>query len=214
MPSTSVVTFTWRGEEWQRAVVPAIEAGLTRAAMVMANQAVLNLSKNAPPSAPGDFPGHDLSVLRNSIAFASPATLGTPLHAAFGTAVRYGRVHEFGAIITAKTKKLKVPINRQLARQAERNHWPLVLIKRDGRPPLLARLLGTGRTSRRTRSGNYSGGERVEPIFVLKDSVRIPARPWVRRSATMAREAAQAAFVAAASAQLKAAGLVQRRSRG
>lgn len=45
---------------------------------------------------PGAFPGVRTSTLRRSVNWASPEALGTPLHAAFGTAIVYGRYLEFG----------------------------------------------------------------------------------------------------------------------
>ncbi len=156
------VTITWTADQWRAAAVPAINKGLTAAAAVMADTAARNFGTegggvagaSASPltggptsgrtrvrgsaryfsSPPGAFPGVRTGMLRNSVAFASPDSLGTPLHAAYGTAVKYGRMLEFG-------------------------------------------------------------------------TSRMPARPWIVRSAFQARPKAQAVFVRTASAALKAGGL-------
>lgn len=188
------VQVEWRGEDWQRAALPALNAGLTVAAAVAANEAVANLSRNSPPSQPGDFPAHDQSHLRNSIAFASPESLGSPLHAAFGTAVHYGRTLEFGAVITPKKSKLlKVPLDRQLARQAERNNWKLTMVRPEGKNPLLGI----------SQKGVF------RPIYVLVPKVVLKPRPWIVRSAEMARARMERAFVRTAKAHLKAAALTK-----
>jgi len=202
----------WNGEAWIDGLKQAANAGLGAAAMVCADTAVRNLSKNSPPSAPGDFPGHDLSLLRNSIAWATPDVLYTPLHAAFGTAVKYGRIHEFGGVITAKGKALKVPIDRKLARQVERAGTKLTLIKRKGKPPLLVLIKNEGRSARRGSGGNFAGGHQMTPVYVLKKSVRIPARPWIRRSSTMAQPRAQKAFELGTKNWLVAHGLLDKES--
>jgi hypothetical protein len=193
------VTMTWRGEDWAKAALPALNDGLTAAAAVCANQAVVNLSQNKPPSQPGDFPGHDQSNLRNSIAYASPDALGTPLKSAFGTAVFYGRVLEFGKVITPRNKQyLKVPLDRALARHVVRNNLEdkLVLIRpKDGGPALLCLPVHKG--------------EPLKPVYKLVKSVQIKPRPWIVRSAMMARDAAQRRFIAVAKQRLKAAALVE-----
>jgi hypothetical protein len=105
--------------------VPAFNRGLTAAAAVAANKCVENFGtegggvvgsasligkksgkyrgrlklEGAPefiPAPPGAFPGVRTSYLRNSIAFVSPEALATPLKAAYGTRVRYGRFLELG----------------------------------------------------------------------------------------------------------------------
>lgn len=119
------VTITWTADQWKASAIPALNQGLTAAAAVMANQAVENFGSEGGgvlgsghkidpatgkrkgklyrrgkaryiPSPPGSFPGIRTSNLRNSIAFVSPESLGTPLHAAYGTRVKYGRHLEFG----------------------------------------------------------------------------------------------------------------------
>jgi CO/xanthine dehydrogenase FAD-binding subunit len=120
----SRATFTWRGEEWKAAATYAVNRGLTEAAAVMADQAVRNMGTSGGgirgsgrridqrgrrigplkligrpqwiSSLRGGYPGVRTSNLRNSIAFVAPEALGTPLRAAFGTMVFYGRYLEFG----------------------------------------------------------------------------------------------------------------------
>lgn len=207
---STTVRIEWNAQ-WLAQAQPSFDAALAGSAMVMADQAVRNLSENAPPSAPGQFPAHDQSTLRNSIAFASPEALGTPGHAAFGTAIHYGRMLEFGGTIRAKGKKLKVPIDRERARSVERTGKAkdLVLIKREGKAPILALVKNAGRASRRTSTGHYAGGDQVIPVYVLMQSVTIKPRPWLVRSAHMAKPAATDMFVRLATDKLKAAGLIK-----
>lgn len=166
------VTLTWRGGAWRAAMVPAINQGLFAAAVVMANQASRNMGtqgggvlgsgaridpktgeRKGPltrwyrgkprwiSAPPGAFPGMRLGTLKRSIMAVHPSALGTPGHAAFGTALPYGRYLEFGT---------------------------------------------------RPRANGHPGMAR---------------RPWIVRSALMARAKASAAFVRTAKAQLKARGL-------
>lgn len=184
MPSTGAV-ITWKGDAWMRAVIPSLNRGLTAAVTVMADQAVRNFgtegggvrgsgsridvqtgkflgqlrrkrarSRDYIAAPPGKFPGVRTSLLRNSVRGVSPERMGTPLHAAFGTAVKYGRYLEFGWIPSrAIDVRTQASLDRGLA--------------------------------------------------------RVPARPWIRRSAMQAAKPAEAAFVKVAGASLKAAGLVQ-----
>lgn len=120
----SNVTTTWSDDAWRRAAIPSLNAGLYAAATVMANRAVENMGTEGGgvigadlsplaggprlyrhnirrkarymASPPGRFPGVRTSLLRNSILAVAPERLGTPLHAAFGTGVLYGRWLEFG----------------------------------------------------------------------------------------------------------------------
>lgn len=124
---------TWRGDEWIAEAMPCLNNGLAMAAAVCADQAVRNFGTSGggvvgadkspldggpktgrsrkagrafyKSSPPGGFPGVRTSYLRNSITFVHPDKLGTPLRAAFGTAVKYGKYLEFGAIIKPKNKK-------------------------------------------------------------------------------------------------------------
>lgn len=119
----SRVRVTWRGDEWLRAALPHFNAGLTAAAAVGASYAaskmgtegggqlvggkVINVKRGSKPvrakgkaryvaSPPGTYPGRRTGHLTRSVMSVSPERLGTPLHAAYGTATRYGRFLELG----------------------------------------------------------------------------------------------------------------------
>lgn len=212
------VQITWRGDQWARAIVPAINRGLTAAAQVCADQAKSSMGRS--PSSPGSPPGVDTGMLRASIVAVSPEALGTPLRSAFGTALPYGRHLEFGAHVTPKRSKyLFVPVDRGLAQKLNRIGAGGVR----GMPGLKYIPPGRG------RGGNYGGrfvltqGTRVHvrgvrrqsrsvspgtTVAILLKSVRILPRPWIRRAAMTAAPKARAAFVAVAKADLMSKGLV------
>lgn len=221
-------TITWRADEWLTKAQPAFEAGLTLAAAVCADEAVKSFGSS--PSPAGGPPGVDTGMLRRSIAFVSPQAAGTPMKAHFGTSVVYGRYLEFGARITAKRARyLAVPVDRALAQRLNR-------LK--GTSPFL--WSGAGSTIRAIpglkyippRKGARNGGRLVlassvrvsvrglskksrtvsagKTAFVLKDSVVIQPRPWIKRAALSAKAEAERVFNAVAFKRLEAAGLVKR----
>lgn len=196
----------WNGDAYLRRLRDAVDEGLYAAAQVMANQAVINLS-GPSPSKPGDFPGVDTGHLRNSIAAVHPRDLGTPGRAAFGTAVMYGRYLELGAFITPKKSKyLAIPVDRAMAQRLRRLGGGVSVRSIPGlkyippgknrKPGYGGRLViansvkvsvrGASRKSRTVAAGTTA--------FVLKDSVVLKPRPWLRRSAIMAKAAAATAF--------------------
>lgn len=193
--------------------MPAINAGLTAAAQVCADQAVQSFGSS--PSPPGSPPGVDTGFLRNSIAAVSPEALGTDLRAAFGTAVAYGRHLEFGAIITPKNVQyLPVPVNRGLAQAIRRRigqgaslrGYPgLQFIPRRGGGGVLV-MKNSLRYGKNNKRLSAKGGD---VAFVLKKQVRIAPRPWIRRAAAEARDAAANAARFVTTARLKEAGLVK-----
>jgi phage gpG-like protein len=98
-----------------------------------------------------------------------------------GTNSIKAKIHHFGGIIRAKNvKALPIPLNAKAAK-AQRNvksvrEIPdLALIPRKGKPPLLVKFKG-----RKSKSGAYSmKGASLEPWFILKKSVNMPARPFL-----------------------------------
>jgi len=88
----------------------------------------------------------------------------------------YAAIHEFGRTIRPKkARALAIPVNAA-ARQAKspRDLPGLFMVKRPGRPPLLARSIG----------GAHG---RLEIFYVLKASVTLPARHWLKRGMQDAR---------------------------
>jgi len=187
------------------ALTRAVNDGLAAAANVAADEAVRSFGKNGEASSPpGSPPNWHSGKLGNSISYAHPDRLGTPLHAAFGTEVPYGKYLETGATVRPKrTKYLPVPINdaaKRMARQVGNQGVSLrtknlkVIIDKAKRQALLVEQTKTGK---QRKNG---------AVFVLKRSVTIKARPWIMRAAKSAPDAMLAAFKAAARNSLQASG--------
>ena len=108
--------------------------------------------------------------LRNSIAFTSEQ-----FRVVIGTNLRYARIQQEGGTITGKGgKMLAIPLTREARRLAVgvrslREIEGLQFIPRKGKPPILARVV----------KARGKRGERIEPLFVLMKSVKIPARPFL-----------------------------------
>lgn len=124
----------------------------------------------------GGYPGVRSGHLRRSITAVGTEVTGRDGLAAYGTNVRYGRTHEFGAVIRPKRGKLlAIPLSglaQSLLIRAGgnvRNIPGLRLIR--GKKNLLLVLDVGGRKAR------------TELLFALVPSVTVPARPWAMRSA-------------------------------
>lgn len=202
---SELTTVTFDASRFEGILIAAVNDGLAAAANVGADTAKRSFGSNhgGAPSSPGSPPNSQTGRLRNSVMYAHPDALGTPMHAAYGTAVEYGRHLEHGATVTAKrTKYLPVPVNaaaRKMATQAGNQGVSLrtlnltLVVDKAKRQALLVEKTRTGRDKK-------NGA-----VFVLKKSVRIAARPWLRRSADDGRSAMEAAFVEKAKASMQAA---------
>lgn len=175
-----------------RRLTKALNRGVTNAAMVAATQAERSFGSDhgGVPSSPGSPPNSQTGHLRNSIAFASPESLGTPGHAAFGTSVEYGRHLEFGAVVRPrKVRYLPVPVNKAAK-------------------DMLRRLKGASLRSQNLKFIKYRNGTKmlreVTPAkgklkkdgaaFALKLVVVILARPWLARASRDAKHEMADAF--------------------
>jgi len=179
-------------------VLEACNKGLTRAAGALSEKMKEGMSKGAPrtASAPGSPPNVQRGGLRNSIH----GTQGVDLKAAAGSGIGYALTQERGGVITAKnTKMLPIPVNAAAQRLLEKfgsattyyngvsgTSWSrspglrysgvqLHVIPRKGKPPLLVGNQG-GRRSIAIQRG--AGALNGVPVFVLKRSIKLPARPW------------------------------------
>jgi phage gpG-like protein len=158
----------WDAARLRRAITPALRAGVGAAAMSMADSTRRRFTKGPrfESSAPGQPPNIQRGYLRNSVVHV----MKDGLEASVGTNVPYGRVQEFGAIIRPKRRKyLTVPVSIEAKRLSEkgvsaRDVKGLVPIKRTGKPMLLA----------------MSNGGKPDVWYVLKKSVKLPPRPWLR----------------------------------
>lgn len=142
------------------------------------------------PSAPGTPPASKRGQLRNSIAAERSSK---PMTAKIGSTVKYGGVLEtgnWGRPITAKNKKfLPVPINDAAKRLHETKGtqslttFDMRLIK-----PMFGRqmlLVGNNGVRTQTYKTDSAGKRKTvvrkdQPVFVLKRSINLRPRPFLR----------------------------------
>lgn len=176
----SRVTTEWHGDAFKAHMQKAVEAGLQQAGIVVQAEMIRRLGQNASPSPIGSAPGVDTGRLRRSITVERESGLSVVI----GTNLAYGRYLEFGARPTAKRVKfLPVPLTRE-AKMAQRRVGSVRQI------PGLKAI----KTPRGMFLVKHKGGKRarVEFWFVLKKSVQIRPRPWLRPSLDAALPRAQA----------------------
>lgn len=145
----------------------------------------------ALPSSPGSPPAYQRGALHRSIKSTRATIANNRVWAYAGTDLRYGMYLERGANPRASGRALLIPLQPEAYRMLEqdrvRNNPDLFMITRPGKAPLLVRRNATGR-----------GRSSYTPLFVLKKSVVIKARPWMKPSLDRSRVAMTAAFVRAA----------------
>lgn len=196
-------TLEWNGDNAIRRLENAVDDGLTAAAMVAADAAERSIGRKhgGRSSTPGGPPNSQTGNLRNSIKFVSPRSAGTPGRAAVGTNVVYAKMIEFGGVARpTAAKAIPVPVNEAARRMsrglagASLRTKNLVVVKRDGKPPMLVEKTSTGK--------DKANGA----VFVLQKSVRIAARPFLFPAVNNNKEAMRSAFVEAASVRLGGSG--------
>jgi len=149
-------------------LLQASNVGIGRSGDVLVKYLKQSFTKTSMrvPSPPGSPPGTVTNRLRNSIQATIPEN-GSLI---VGTNERYARVQEYGGVLKPRTSKyLTVPANYEAA-QLRANVKTLRSVPdldfRPGRNPGVAFLFR---------------GKRL--MFVLKRSVRLPARPYMRPAA-------------------------------
>jgi hypothetical protein len=153
------------------------------------------------PSSPGSPPAMQRGALHRSIGSTIATVKGSVVSARAGENLsrfpnrrQYGLSLDRGFTATARGGALLVPLqpeaHRLLERNMVRNNPQLFMVRRPGKPPLLARKGPRGS---------------IVPLFVLKKSVTVKPRPWLRPSLDRARPAMAAAFIRAASVGRNAA---------
>lgn len=169
MISTTVTTDTSGVNPFLAAVLDGLNDGLTGAAIEIANVAKESMSLTAigQSSRPGSPPSVQTGRLRNSVT----STPGRNLVAYAGTNVHYGLTQERGAVITPKTTKyVTIPLNKEARRMRATTPGSLrarkLVFIRSGHGNLLL------------ANKKASGG--LKPLFLLKPSVTLPPRPWLR----------------------------------
>jgi phage gpG-like protein len=140
-------------------------------------------NRGATPSAPGSPPHRDTGSLGYKLNVDNSNARSTVRpFVRVGSNLPYARIHEFGGVITAKKGYLPIPLN-QVARDMQRraggslrNVGGLSTIRSKKGNLLLGRFKrGKGKAYGKGRADNG-----FEPLFVLKKSVRMPARPYMR----------------------------------
>lgn len=168
--------FKWTGDKWLDKTLKRTAQGLYKSATFYQRKVKEQLNRyGAGQSPPGSPPGKQTGHLGRSIQI-DDSDLHTGLSAGVftvrvGSNVPYAKIHEIGGKISAKkAKALTVPLNKKARKMAAGvrsvRELDLVFIKRKGKPPLLAKSHG-GKQAR------------IEPLFILKKSVRIPRRPYM-----------------------------------
>jgi phage gpG-like protein len=160
-------------------------AGLTNEAAVMVQRETMRLLNQRSSrgkygrSSPGEPPHKDTGTLARSIEI-DEATPEVPV-AHVGSNLAYARILEYGGTIRPKhAKALSIPVNAQARKlRSPRHNSRLFMVKPRGGPPLLVKQIG-GKKSR------------TEVWFVLKKSVTIAARPYLRPAFENMRGAIQA----------------------
>jgi phage gpG-like protein len=189
----------WNADDILRRVVKAANAGVLLAAVKGQEYTITHFTEAGryESSDPGSPPNVRRGKLRQSIVAVGPDQLGTPLHAAFGTNVKYGAYLEFGATVRPKNgRALPVPINAKAIRMLERlpaggslrSVKNLIIKKRPGLAPLLVEMTAGGKKG--TNKKEKSNGA----VFILKSSFTIRPRPWLRPALRNAAPAMVAEF--------------------
>lgn len=176
----------WKGGQVLRMLRDATARGLKRSAVVVQNEvrtqlskgggggAVKNFGKHAPAGQP---PFVQTGHLRrswqmgnpNAVYDASKATAVPTALVRVGSNVPYARIHEFGGVVRAKRAKyLTIPLNVNAYR----------LIRNHGTTAKIPGLFRVGNALARRRGKGKRA--KLEVLFALKRSVRIPKRPYVR----------------------------------
>ncbi len=180
----------WKGEELLDRIRKNVQRSLAASAVILHTEIKNQLNKGSspPPSAPGSPPhkltgalGQSIQVDLRGVREKTPrARVGPNLFR-----VPYARIQELGGtIVPKKGKYLAVPLGEegrkasQSAGAAGLRSLNLVFIPRRGKLPLLARKIG----------------KRIKPLFVLVRSVTLPARPYLKPSAQLARPAIRKQF--------------------
>lgn len=209
----SGTTLQWNADEFERHLIEAAEIALTECAKLAANTAqdAMGRSTGGVSSSPGSPPNVQTNQLRASIKYVSPQNMGTRLMAYVGTAVPYGRYLEGpNAIIVRpkRVKKIPVPVN-EAARKMLRRLGAYQSADQMGPPGSLRRFrlkLIVNKASKQALLVEQTPGGKEKKngaVFVLKSSVRIAPRPWLKVSVEKALPTMRRMFVDVAAKELR-----------
>ncbi len=158
-----------------------VSSGLVASADYMVGQIKQSMAFRKSPSPPGSPPAvGPTGMLMNGIARTDPKGGSLYVHT---SQTRYARIQEKGGTIRpVKTQYLAIPLSYQAKRLAGRT-------SQAGNSSL--RKAGIPMVVRKSKAGNLllfagnkwgSGKSRIrmgEPLFVLKKSITLPARPYM-----------------------------------
>lgn len=177
----------WKKEAFMRRVKAATKVAVASVALDILEDAKKKLYKshaNGEPSAPGTPPGYGAGNLYRSMEAIDATT--DPDHPKYrvGSNIIYARIQEYGGRISAKKGKfLAVPVGqegRRAARDCGGNIRSLSLriVRTKAGKLLLVKDLNKGQKA--TPFSNRAKGSQTIILFVLKRSVVLPARPYLR----------------------------------
>jgi hypothetical protein len=159
----------------------AVDAGLTNAAKTHKELVNANWSRSGRlgSSTPGSPPGVRTARLRNSLV----ATPGRNGHSSSGVAkgVPYARILELGGTIRARRSYLTVPVNQAAKRLSEKGlaSYGKMFTFRSKKGNVI--LMGTTKVRSQTTPGRgVTIRDNSIPVFVLKKSITLRARPYLR----------------------------------
>ena len=151
---------------------------LEEVGIYMVSSTVRKIKSNIPPpNSPltqrvkgGNLTLRDTGRLMSSIAYRKG-----PNYVAIGTNVKYARIQQLGGTITPKrAKKLAIPASAE-TRRLMRRHGASVRAALEG-----LRSSGWRIWFRERSIMGQKGGSKPQVLFVRKESVRIPARPFLK----------------------------------
>ncbi|MCK4660863.1 MAG: hypothetical protein KAV82_15190, partial [Phycisphaerae bacterium] len=162
-------------------VLPAI----TRAARYGAEQLASKIAEQelGPDGALKVVTGKLRASLRGRV-LSTGATVVAAVGVTKGPATKYAAIHERGGVIRPKNAKaLAIPLPAARGpggkprypggpREAARKHPNMFMLKQKGKPPLLC-------YAKRVRGKAGGKVSELVPLFVLKKSVKVPARHWL-----------------------------------
>jgi len=158
-------------------LLQASNVGIGRSGDVLVKYLKQSFTKTSMrvPSPPGSPPGTVTNRLRNSIQATIPEN-GSLI---VGTNERYARVQEYGGVLKPrKSKALTIPLNFDAAEMRARA-YSLRTYKNLAFRPMFGQNIGLLVQVNKSGRGKKHG----RPMFLLRRSVRLPARPYLRPAA-------------------------------
>lgn len=160
----------------------SISIGITNAAAAVASEMKRGMTRGTrfKGSAVGTPPNRQRSDLVNSIGHTEAKNKGRTYTASAGSASPYGGIHERGGTIKPRPGKkyLVIPVNIAAKRAMEKTSGGVRSLKTRVFRSKKGNLIMIG--DRKVRYTNKQANIKVndQPLFVLKESVTMPKRPW------------------------------------